>query len=210
MTNSADPDQLASSEANWSGSTLFAKAGIFGFTRTMVNSDKTVQAKAQKISCTGQGIFKSLTYHLGIADTVRHLKRSLAMRMTGRTDPAQLKHSHFLRFSCTNLLISSTVASCFCSSTAGGLSLSSSDFSLAVSSAANCLSLSSLDFCFSTLPAVNKTNAFSHKFESAMVNEPSVFELLFDFIIPQVETNLILALRMWAFEVSNWGEAIKG
>ena len=27
MANSADPDQLASSEANWSGSTLFAKAG---------------------------------------------------------------------------------------------------------------------------------------------------------------------------------------
>ena len=28
MTNSADQDQLASSEANWSGSTLFAKAGL--------------------------------------------------------------------------------------------------------------------------------------------------------------------------------------
>ena len=27
MTNSADPDQYASSEADWSGSTLFAKAG---------------------------------------------------------------------------------------------------------------------------------------------------------------------------------------
>ena len=27
MANSADPDQLASSEANWSGSPLFAKAG---------------------------------------------------------------------------------------------------------------------------------------------------------------------------------------
>ena len=27
MTNSADPDQLASEEANWSVSTLFAKAG---------------------------------------------------------------------------------------------------------------------------------------------------------------------------------------
>ena len=27
MSNSADPDQLASEEANWSGSTLFAKAG---------------------------------------------------------------------------------------------------------------------------------------------------------------------------------------
>ena len=26
MANSADPDQLASSEANWSRSTLFAKA----------------------------------------------------------------------------------------------------------------------------------------------------------------------------------------
>ena len=27
MANSADPDKLASEEANWSGSTLFAKAG---------------------------------------------------------------------------------------------------------------------------------------------------------------------------------------
>ena len=27
MANSADPDELASEEANWSGSTLFAKAG---------------------------------------------------------------------------------------------------------------------------------------------------------------------------------------
>ena len=29
MANSADPDQLASSEANWSESTLIAKAGIY-------------------------------------------------------------------------------------------------------------------------------------------------------------------------------------
>ena len=27
MANNADPDQLASKKANWSGSTLFAKAG---------------------------------------------------------------------------------------------------------------------------------------------------------------------------------------
>ena len=27
MANSAEPDQMASSEANWSGSTLFAKRG---------------------------------------------------------------------------------------------------------------------------------------------------------------------------------------
>ena len=29
MANSADPDQMASSEANWSGSILFAKAGLY-------------------------------------------------------------------------------------------------------------------------------------------------------------------------------------
>ena len=36
MANSADPDQLASSEANWSGSALFAKQDIYGFSRTRV------------------------------------------------------------------------------------------------------------------------------------------------------------------------------
>ena len=30
MTNNADPDQLASAEANWSESTLFAKAEYIG------------------------------------------------------------------------------------------------------------------------------------------------------------------------------------
>ena len=33
MTNSADPDQLASSEANWSGSALFAKTGHVVFSK---------------------------------------------------------------------------------------------------------------------------------------------------------------------------------
>ena len=36
MTNSAEQDQLASSEANWSGSTLFAKAG-----RVQVQQDQS-------------------------------------------------------------------------------------------------------------------------------------------------------------------------
>ena len=36
MVNNADPEQLASSEANCSGSTLFAKQGISGFSRTRV------------------------------------------------------------------------------------------------------------------------------------------------------------------------------
>ena len=36
MTNSADPDQLASSEANGSGSTLFAKIGHVVFSKRKV------------------------------------------------------------------------------------------------------------------------------------------------------------------------------
>ena len=38
MPNSVDADQLASSEANWSGSTLFAKAGYI-----WVQQDKVCQ-----------------------------------------------------------------------------------------------------------------------------------------------------------------------
>ena len=36
MVNSADPDQLASSEANWSGSILFAKIGYVVFSKRRV------------------------------------------------------------------------------------------------------------------------------------------------------------------------------
>ena len=43
MTNSADPDQLASSEANWSGSTLFAKTGYVVFSRRRVNKSSPEQ-----------------------------------------------------------------------------------------------------------------------------------------------------------------------
>ena len=39
MTNSADPDQLASSEANWSGPTLFAKTGHVMFSKRRVNKN---------------------------------------------------------------------------------------------------------------------------------------------------------------------------
>ena len=37
MTISADPDQLASLEANWSGSALFAKTGNVVFSKGRVN-----------------------------------------------------------------------------------------------------------------------------------------------------------------------------
>ena len=40
MANSADPDQLASSEANWSGSTLFAKAGYIWVQQDKGNGGK--------------------------------------------------------------------------------------------------------------------------------------------------------------------------
>ena len=36
MENSRDPDQLASSEASWSGSTLFSKEDISRFNRTRI------------------------------------------------------------------------------------------------------------------------------------------------------------------------------
>ena len=43
MENSADPDQLTSSEANWSGSTLFSKAG-----HIRVQQDKGYHQKKEK------------------------------------------------------------------------------------------------------------------------------------------------------------------
>ena len=45
MANSADPDQLASSEANWSGSTLFAKTGHDVFSKRRV---KVLSFKSEK------------------------------------------------------------------------------------------------------------------------------------------------------------------
>ena len=42
MANSIDPDQLASSEANWSGSTLFAKAEYIRVQQDKGYGDATV------------------------------------------------------------------------------------------------------------------------------------------------------------------------
>ena len=43
MTNSADPDQLASEEANWSGSALFAKKGHVMFRKRRVKTAGCVE-----------------------------------------------------------------------------------------------------------------------------------------------------------------------
>ena len=52
MTSSADQDQLASSEANWSGSTLFAKTGMSCLAREGLklgaNSFRLVKSHVQK------------------------------------------------------------------------------------------------------------------------------------------------------------------
>ena len=49
MANIADPDQLASSEANWSGSTLFAMAGHI---RVQEDKGYTPNSLGEKISTT--------------------------------------------------------------------------------------------------------------------------------------------------------------
>ena len=54
MANSADPDQLASSEANWSGSTLFAKAGYI-----QVQQDKGENSVKALISLYITGLLES-------------------------------------------------------------------------------------------------------------------------------------------------------
>ena len=54
MINSADPDQLASSEANWSGSTLFAKTGH------VVNSKRRVNWPAGHARIVGNEIADQL------------------------------------------------------------------------------------------------------------------------------------------------------
>ena len=46
MANSSDPVQLAFSEANWSGSTMFAKPAICSTSRNRIN--KTHKAKYNK------------------------------------------------------------------------------------------------------------------------------------------------------------------
>ena len=45
MTNSADPDQLSSSEANWSGSALFAKTGYIRVQQDYGKSWKIITIK---------------------------------------------------------------------------------------------------------------------------------------------------------------------
>ena len=63
MTNSADPDQLASSETNWSGSTLFAKAGHVVFSKRRVQlatgMEKRLKTAGQSPLLNSVGLYQS-------------------------------------------------------------------------------------------------------------------------------------------------------
>ena len=61
MTNSADPDQLASSEAIWSESTLFAKTGHVVFSKRRVKRMTTFLLSCL-LSCTGIPFWKSISH----------------------------------------------------------------------------------------------------------------------------------------------------
>ena len=84
MTNSADPDQLASSEANWSGSTLFAKAGHVVFSKRRVKSYHVCPKYWDTISTyfTSPKTWNSPFYYLFIA-----------VCMANSVDPDQTQHS---------------------------------------------------------------------------------------------------------------------
>ena len=62
MTNSADPDQLASEEANWSGSSLFAQTGhaVFSKRRVKPYSESPLNAKTSYISTQSDQCFAYL------------------------------------------------------------------------------------------------------------------------------------------------------
>ena len=88
MANSADPDQLASSEANWSESTQFAKTGHVMFSRIRVNIDVycccrqrtysnmlSLQTAAQ--SSTAHHILTVLRANIQILEEVNHLCRDM-------------------------------------------------------------------------------------------------------------------------------------
>ena len=59
MANSADPDQLASEEANWSGSSLFANAIN---SHTMANSADPDQLASEEANWSGSTLFAKAGY----------------------------------------------------------------------------------------------------------------------------------------------------
>ena len=61
MENNIDPDQLASLEASWSGSTLFSLEDIFGFSRTGFN---TCPVESVKVDLQCPFLFITKSFHV--------------------------------------------------------------------------------------------------------------------------------------------------
>ena len=81
MTNSADPDQLASSEANWSGSTLFANAE-----HIRVQQDKGSQIDKAILRNSynfGGGVITCILLSFGMSWCVILKKRNLCISYIG-------------------------------------------------------------------------------------------------------------------------------
>ena len=80
MANSTDPDQLASEEANWSGSTLFAKAGYIwvqhdkaAFTqseRAMTEKERNNVFNSNAVFDTNDGLKGMESRHLVFIPTI--------------------------------------------------------------------------------------------------------------------------------------------
>ena len=65
MANSADPDQLASSEANWSGSTLFVKAGYIRVQLTRVKGNGYIVRGGNSVKIVFPPFKKNGVYYKG-------------------------------------------------------------------------------------------------------------------------------------------------
>ena len=89
MTNRADPDQLASSEANWSGSTLFAKTGHVVFSKRRVKnffiiSHKKRLSKAVLMS-TCNIFFFFFFFFCRVIKNINHVSSVLILRIEVKT-----------------------------------------------------------------------------------------------------------------------------
>ena len=62
MTNSADPDQLASSEAKWSGATLFVKTGHVVFSKRRVNNLSVISWWCPDVTASSKITFRVLPH----------------------------------------------------------------------------------------------------------------------------------------------------
>ena len=111
MANSADPDQLASSEANWSGSTLFAKQDISGFSKTRVNRENLHFILLQWNLYIILVFIKYFKFFIYIKTNVSFLNRRLSYQKRHKEYLTRLTFSKqmYINLICTNQINTTTV-----------------------------------------------------------------------------------------------------